>query len=112
MVSSQARVAASGLVIPVGVATGTGEAVTVSCAGKPVEKLTSATRKITRRRGIPRFLRDCTGVGSLFQIDAFLSVRHRRWIGCPVRRCWTNAAVSAAQIKIDVRVGGAVARNA
>src|SRR5438067_9330215 len=57
MVSSQARVAVSGSVIPAGVATGIGEA--VSCGGKELEKVARATTRTTKRRVIP----DSYGIG-------------------------------------------------
>src|SRR5207248_6494876 len=53
MVSSQARVAVSGSVIRAGVATGIGEGVAVSCAGKELEKVARATTRTTKRRVIP-----------------------------------------------------------
>src|SRR5947207_10381285 len=52
MVSSQARVAVSGSVIPVGVAAGIGDGV-VSCAGKELENVARATTRTTKRRVIP-----------------------------------------------------------
>src|SRR5438067_8922652 len=64
MVSSQARVAASGSVIPAGVATGVGEAVVlavaaeVCCAGKGMEETTRTTLKKARRRIIRELLKD------------------------------------------------------
>src|SRR5207249_10270741 len=64
MVSSQARVAASGSVIPAGVPTGVGEAVVlavaaeVCCAGKGMEETTRTTLKKARRRIIRELLKD------------------------------------------------------
>src|SRR5438093_838651 len=63
MVSSQARVAASGSVIPAGVATGIGEAIAfavgeVCCAGKAMEETTRTTLKKARRRIIRELLKD------------------------------------------------------
>ena len=53
MVSSQARVAVSGSVIPAGVAAGIGEGIAVSRAGKELEKVARATTRTTKRRVIP-----------------------------------------------------------
>src|SRR5205823_12489966 len=64
MVSSQARVAASGSVIPAGVPTGVGEAVVLAvaaedcCAGKGMEETTRTTLKKARRRVIRELLKD------------------------------------------------------
>jgi hypothetical protein len=64
MVSSQARVAPSGSVIPAGVATGAGAAIAftvvgeVCCAGKVTEETTRATLKKARRRIILELLQD------------------------------------------------------
>ena len=64
MVSSQARVAASGSVILAGVATGVGEAIAfavvgeVCCAGKAMEETTRTTLKKARRRIIRELLKD------------------------------------------------------
>src|SRR2546430_14329904 len=64
MVSSQARVAAAGSVIPAGFATGAGAATAfavvgeVCCAGKAIEETTRATLKQARRRIIRELLKE------------------------------------------------------
>jgi hypothetical protein len=57
-VSSQARVAAAGSVMPMGIATGTGEGLGVSCAVRLFEEQASATMKTAKRTIILRVWRD------------------------------------------------------
>ena len=72
--SSQARVAASGLVIPVGVAAGVGEGVAVSCAGKELEKVARATTRMTKRRVIP----DSYAIGLAWEVCSARGIKEIR----------------------------------